>query len=130
MAASINGPFALGVLRGKGARLQPVLQRGHTPNVDGRKASVHCMGDLGEDTKDSVLVALSFARAHAPWLRSRYGLYIDPRQNKPADFLFNIHGLQRGVRGDSVGAALAGKAAQSVPYKSAALCWPASARVV
>jgi hypothetical protein len=65
-------------------------------------------GDLAEDSKDAALVALSFARAHAPWLKARYGFYIDPRQHKPSDYLFMIKGLERGVAGTSLGAALAG----------------------
>lgn len=57
---------------------------------------------------DAALVALSFVRAHAPWLKQRYGLYIDPRQNKPADYLFMIKFLDNIYEGPSLGAAVAG----------------------
>jgi hypothetical protein len=65
-------------------------------------------GNIEEDSVDAALVALSFVRAHAPWLKQRYGLYIDPRQNKPADYLFMIKFLDNIYEGPSLGAAVAG----------------------
>lgn len=122
MAVRLTGPFGLGVAFGTGICMELVLERGHTRNPDGRKASIHCLGDLAEDSQDASLVALSFVRAHAGWFKRRYGFYIDPRQHKPADYLFMIKRLEFGVTGGSAGAAIAGTLLLSTSGHFSFLC--------
>jgi hypothetical protein len=66
-------------------------------------------GSLDERTRDEALVALSFTRAHASWLKDRYGLYMDPRLRRRDDWLLSLEDSAVEYEGGSIGAALAGR---------------------
>jgi hypothetical protein len=66
-------------------------------------------GTLDESLQDAALVSLSFVRAHAPWLKERYGLVRDPRAQRPKDYGFMIADLASSYSGESIGAAVAGR---------------------
>jgi hypothetical protein len=65
-------------------------------------------GDVQDRLAEAGMVALSFLRAHAPWLHEQYDLEIDPRRRFGMDYVlsFNDGG---GCTGSSGGAAYAGR---------------------
>jgi hypothetical protein len=65
-------------------------------------------GNVDDSVRDGALVALSFHRAHAAWLKQRYGLYLDPRRRRRDDWFVSCDLLGVLFTGGSIGAALAG----------------------
>lgn len=67
-------------------------------------------GNVESSTQDSALVALSFVRAHAPWIADRYnGFHLDPRRRRKRDLVLMLNHLNVNYYGSSMGAAVAGK---------------------
>lgn len=66
-------------------------------------------GNVEESVGDAAMVAMSFLRAHAAWVRLRFGLRADPRRRRGRDFRFSV-----GVRtcGISGGTAYAGQSSE------------------
>lgn len=56
-------------------------------------------------------MALSFVRAHAPWIADRYNSFrlLDPRRRRKRDLILMLNHLDLNYYGGSMGAAVAGK---------------------
>lgn len=68
-----------------------------------------CAGNAQQCTGDAAIVALSFARAHAPWLNERFALKLDPRARTGRNYSFSVTPLRIVSSGQSAMASFAGR---------------------
>jgi hypothetical protein len=75
-----------------------------------RTVSSGCVyaGNVAQCAGDAAIVALSFLRAHAPWLHERFSLRFDPRARTGRNYSFSIDPSCLTIGGQSAGASFAG----------------------